>query len=66
MIRHDARSKELTLTVFMGVENALEHEITFRRRQLATLARGERDHVFGPRTLKVRQVAAGVLGFGCA
>ena len=65
MVWHHARGIELVLAVFVRVKNALEDEVPFRRREFAALAGGKRDHVFGPGALKMREIAAGVLGAGC-
>ena len=60
VIRHHTCHIEVILAMIVRVEDALQHDVTFAGRQLALLPGGESDHVFAPRTFKMRQASPGV------
>ena len=63
-LRH-TQHVQLILPVFMRVENAAAHrDVAFRRGELTAFGGGKRHHVLRPGTLEVREVSAGIFGFG--
>src|SRR5207249_12144479 len=49
------------MVVCVGVENAVDHDVSLGGSELAVVASGEGYHVFTPRPFKVRKPSLGIL-----